>query len=68
MDLLDQIRNDRKLSSAAHWADANKIRDGILARAPDEMISYASQWVVGADELQLRTAEMTDAAGIEKSE
>lgn len=68
VDLLDQIRADKKLSNAAHWADANKIRDGILVRAPDEMIKYASQWVVSADELHPRTAEMTNAAGIGKSE
>ena len=68
VDLLDQIRADRKLSSAAHWDDDNKIRDGILVRAPDEMIKYASQWAVSANELQPRTAEMANAAGIGKSE
>ncbi|KAL9118256.1 MAG: hypothetical protein Q9187_005201 [Circinaria calcarea] len=62
VDLLDQVRADRKLSSAARWDDGNKIRDGILARASDEMINYASQWNVSIDELQPRTAEMTNAA------
>jgi hypothetical protein len=34
--LLDEIYQDRKLSMAPHWDDGNKIRDGILRRAPDE--------------------------------
>ncbi|KAL8693477.1 MAG: hypothetical protein Q9218_001708 [Villophora microphyllina] len=62
VEILDQIREDPKLRNAAHWDDGNKIRDGILARAPDEMIKYASQWTVRVDELDLKTAEMTNAA------
>ena len=63
VDLLDEIRADQKLSTAAHWDDGNKIRDGILVRAPDEMISYASQYRVSEDELEEKTAEMTNTAG-----
>ncbi len=64
VEILDEIRADKKLSTAAHWDDANKIRDGLIARAPDEMIKYASQWTVKSDELMIKTAEMTNAAGI----
>lgn len=60
--LLDEIRADRKLSTAAHWTDSNKIRDGILVRAPDEMVKYASQFKVGTEELAEKTAEATNAA------
>ena len=63
VELLDEIRADQKLSTAAHWNDGNKIRDGILVRAPDEMIAYASQYRVSEDELEEKTAEMTNAAG-----
>ena len=63
VDLLDEIRADQKLSTAAHWNDGNKIRDGILVRAPDEMITYASQYKVSEDELEEKTAEMTNTAG-----
>lgn len=63
VELLDEIRADTKLSLAAHWDDGNKIRDGILVRAPDEMIEYASQWKVSKDELEEKTAEMMNAAG-----
>ena len=61
MDLLDEIRADKKLSTAAGWDDSNKIRDGILVRAPDEMIKYASQFKVKEEELRDKTAEMINA-------
>jgi len=60
--LLDEIRANQKLSTSAHWDDGNKIRDGILARAPDEMIKYASRFRVKEQELEAKTAEMTNAA------
>ncbi|MCJ1286083.1 hypothetical protein MMC26_005426 [Xylographa opegraphella] len=62
VEILDSIRADKKLSSAAHWEDDNKIRDGILVRAKDEMIEYASQWTVKPEELEEKTAEMHNAA------
>ena len=62
--LLDQIRADKKLSTAAHWTDGNKIRDGILQRAPQEMIEYASRWTVSADDLEEKTAEMINAVSM----
>ena len=63
VELLDEIRADKKLSTAAQWDDGNKIRDGILKRAPEEMVKYASQWNVEADRLEEKTAEMTNAVG-----
>lgn len=62
VELLDEIRADKKLSSAAHWEDGNKIRDGLLKRAPEEMVKYASQWVVTPETLEQKTAEMANAA------
>lgn len=62
MQLLDEIRADKTLSTAAHWGDSNKIRDGIMVRAPDEMLKYSSQFKVKAEELEFKTAEMTNAA------
>lgn len=61
-DLLDAIRADKELSSAAHWEDGNKIKDGILARAPENMIKYASQFKVSPSELDEKTAEMYSSA------
>ena len=63
VSLLTAIRADKKVSSAAHWSDGNKIRDGILARAPDEMLRLASQYRVEAPaQLPEKTAEMLNAA------
>lgn len=61
VNLLDDIRADKKLSTAAQWEDNNKIRDGIMVRAPEEMIGYASQWKVAPGELVKTNAEMTNA-------
>ena len=63
VELLDLVRADKKLSTAARWEDGNKIRDGIMVRAPEEMIKYGSQWKVAPDELTNKNAEMTNAAG-----
>ena len=63
VELLDEIRADHKLSTAAHWEDGNKIRDGIMIRAPQEMINIGSQWKVAPSELLQKTAEMANATG-----
>ena len=67
MDLLDKIRADTKLSTAAHWEDDHKVRDGVMVRAKDEIIRYVSQWQVKSDELEEATAEMISACGKFKS-
>ena len=59
--LLDEIREDEKLSTAAHWSDGNKVRDGILARAPENMLKIAAQYHAKPDKLEEKTAEMTNA-------
>ena len=61
--LLHEIHADKELSNAAHWSDGNKIRDGIIARAPDRMLSYATQYVVRSEgDIAKKTAEMINAA------
>lgn len=62
-DLLDEVRANEKLANSAHWDDDNKIRDGVLVRAPQEMIDLASQWMVLPEDLELRNAEMVNAVG-----
>ena len=62
-ELLDEIRADRKLSTAALWTDVgNKVRDGVLARAPNEAVKYVSQWTVEEDNLERKTVEMINSA------
>lgn len=65
VSLLDAIRNHKTLATAANWSDGNKIRDGILARTPEEMIAIASQYHLPQDithsNLRKATAEMINA-------
>jgi hypothetical protein len=64
VQLLEEVRGDAKVSGAAKWEDGNKIRDGLMKRAPEELSAYTSQFTVGEDELEERTAEMINAAGM----
>lgn len=61
VQLLDEIRADADIVAAPHWSDGNKLRDGIIGRAAEKMVSYASQYRVKSDELERKTAEMTNA-------
>lgn len=60
-ELLDEIREDKELTESPHWSDGNKIRDGILVRAPDHMLKIAAQYKVKPEELDEKTAEMINA-------
>jgi hypothetical protein len=62
VELIDDIRNDKELYDAPRYSDANKIRDGILARAGERMVSYTSQYHIKPEELEEKTAEMINAA------
>ena len=62
-ELLEEARADKKLVESAHWDDANKIRDGILVSAEDEMLRVAGQYAVSEDDLAARTAEMINLNG-----
>jgi Questin oxidase-like len=59
--LIKEVQASEKISNAAHWEDGNKIRDGLLVRAPDEVIALTAQWQVKPDELEKKTAEMINA-------
>ena len=61
-DLIKEIQANEKIINAPHWEDSNKIRDGLLVRAPDELITISAQWQVEPDELEKKTAEMISAA------
>ena len=61
--LLNEVRENEKVATAAHWDDDNKIRDGVLVRAPQEMIKIASKWRVLEEDLEFRNAEMVNAVG-----
>ncbi|KAK3308158.1 uncharacterized protein B0T15DRAFT_490753 [Chaetomium strumarium] len=61
-DLLEEVKKHGKLAVAARMEDANKIRDGVLARAGEEMIELAARVRVRPDEVEERTAEMFNTA------
>ena len=61
VQLLDTIHDDETLRSAPHWDDGNKIYDGIIPRAGERMAELAGQYHVKPEELEDKTAEMTNA-------
>lgn len=63
--LLEDIRADEKLKNSPHWDDPNKIRDGIMARAPENMLEVTAKFFLEGSseaELERKTAEMINAA------
>lgn len=66
VQLLHEARDSATLRTAAEWRDGNKVRDGVIARAGDEMVRLASQWYLPAtptqDDLDRATAEMYNAS------
>jgi hypothetical protein len=63
LQLLNEIRTDKALVESVQWHDANKIRDGVLHRAPDQMLRYAAQFTVSEDQVAERLADMINTVG-----
>lgn len=64
VELLEALRQDKKITEAAHENDGNKLRDGVIGRAKDEMVKLAARYTVEPEELDARTAEMTNFDGM----
>jgi hypothetical protein len=66
VQLIHEARKNEKLATSPDWNDGNKVRDGVIARAADEMIPLASQWYLprnpSQQQLDRATAEMYNAA------
>ncbi|CAG7923159.1 unnamed protein product [Penicillium olsonii] len=58
LQLLNEIRADKALVESVQWKDENKIRDGVLTRAPGAMLTYAAQYTVSEDQVDERLADM----------
>ncbi|KAJ5191566.1 uncharacterized protein N7498_010551 [Penicillium cinerascens] len=58
LQLLNEIRENKALKESVRWSDTNKIRDGVLSRAPDEMLKIAAEYTVSEDQLEERLADM----------
>lgn len=61
-ELYEAVRGDEKLAAAAQFKDGNKIRDGVLKRAREEMMAVVGRVRVKSEELEERTVEMYNAA------
>ena len=64
VELQDAIRGSAKLRSAMHYELAQKIYDGLIAEAGDELYRIISQWKVRPEEVELKCAELVNAAGV----
>lgn len=62
MDLIEEIRGREKLVNSVQMKDSNKVFDGVLKRAPGEMMEVVSKVKVLPAELDERTAEMFHAS------
>ncbi|KAJ5775158.1 uncharacterized protein N7511_000169 [Penicillium nucicola] len=58
LELLNECRADTALFDSVKWEDSNKIRDGVMTRAPEQMIKYAAQFTVSEDQVEERLADM----------
>ena len=63
IQILKELRGDSKIRGSVLWEDDNKVFDGILKRAPEEMIRYASQFSVGPDQIDEKVAELINSVG-----
>jgi hypothetical protein len=61
-ELIEGVRENKKLATSAHWEDSNRVYDGVVGRAFDEAVQYAAQVRVKPEELEERTAEMVHTA------
>lgn len=60
--LCRDVAADERLSAAARLSVGNRIRDGVLARAFDDMVRVAARVNVAPEELGPRTVEMYNMA------
>lgn len=63
LQILEEMRADQTLAHSVHWPDGNKIRDGVLKRASEEMIRHAAEFTVSEDQVGERIAEMINVPG-----
>ncbi|KAF5018715.1 hypothetical protein F66182_9299 [Fusarium sp. NRRL 66182] len=62
LGLYEDGAQHEKLSKSARWQDSQRILDGVLTRARDEMAELAARVRIEESELEERTAEMVHAA------
>jgi hypothetical protein len=58
ISLYEEVRANDKLAHAAQMKDSNKVRDGVLVRARDEMMNLVTRVKVRPEDLHSKTVEM----------
>ncbi|KAL7942880.1 hypothetical protein V8C42DRAFT_330642, partial [Trichoderma barbatum] len=61
VELPDQIRTNVIIRNAMHYDYIDKIHDGLIGEAGDELLRAISQWKVSADEVEVKAAELFNA-------
>ncbi|KAL5048447.1 hypothetical protein BDW71DRAFT_177695 [Aspergillus fruticulosus] len=62
LQLLEEARANTKLANSVRFEDGNKLRDGVLKRAGEEMIKIAAQYTVSEEQMAEKYAEMVDVS------
>ena len=62
IDLIREVRQDPSLYSVEYWDGGDSLNDKILADAPEKLCEIASRWTVSVEDLEAKTAEMTNVA------
>ncbi|KAF4998487.1 hypothetical protein FGRMN_3106 [Fusarium graminum] len=65
--LYEDVAKDEKLKQSSHWEDSDRVFDGVLGRAKEEMINLAARVRVGQEELDERMAEMVHTSAFAAS-
>lgn len=63
LQLLNEVREDETLVQSAKWVDSNKIKDGVLSRASQQMLRHAAEYTVSEEQLEERVADMINTVG-----
>ncbi|KAK6429340.1 hypothetical protein LTR95_014514 [Oleoguttula sp. CCFEE 5521] len=62
VELIEAMHSDQTLRDAVRWSDSSMLRDGVISRAGERMVGYASQYhLQPTDDLMYKTAEMISA-------
>lgn len=61
LQLLDEVRQNQTLAQGVKISD--RIPDGIMDRAPQEMLKYAAQYKISASQIDEREADMINTTG-----
>ncbi|OQO07689.1 hypothetical protein B0A48_07386 [Cryoendolithus antarcticus] len=62
VELIEAMHSDQTLRDAVRWSDSSMLRDGIISRAGERMVGYASQYQIRPmDDIKYKTAEMINA-------